>query len=449
MAEISIKEASYQGDRTNEGFISGTITVITEGGPDELYVYPAKNGRPLEDWTFLSHSKCTGDETVITIPRNLMTPVGADSLTVTAKKGTDVSEEYVIELPVNITYIERENASLKFQVVSDLHVTGDPGHDHDRHFLRMLDDIIEVCPDSKGVMVVGDVADNGRQDQYEAVYSMIESRPDAPDFWYVHGNHDMASDYNEQIRLFNEFAGNDSAYYDIWLGGCHFIFIEVGDCGCSGAVSKKELDWLRETIAVSASPDRPIFLFCHQSIMDTVAGSMKAEGWYGISNGKQVAEILAEYPQATFFNGHSHWLLSSYNEMYTADDRMCNAFNTSSVGYLWTGFNKVEGEYEYGSEGLYVEVYDDIIMVRGRDFENNLWNAASQYAVTLPGFSAAIPAEETEETVITESVQSVKTDNIKSSGLSSPVKAVLGILGALVLAAAVCAAAYKIVKNKK
>ena len=39
-----------------------------------------------------------------------------------------------------------------------------------------------------------------------------------------------------------------------------------------------------------------------------------------------------------------------YNEMFAGDEkRTFSAFNTSSVGYLWTGYNIVPGEYEYES----------------------------------------------------------------------------------------------------
>ena len=183
-----------------------------------------------------------------------------------------------------------------------------------------------------------------------------------------------------------------------------------------------------------------------------MAGSTAEEGWWGISNGKELAALFSRYPQVIFFNGHSHWVLSSYNEMFAGDGtRTFTAFNTSSVGYLWTGYNIVPGEYLYGSEGLFVEVAEHTVTVRGRDFVNGEWTASAQYAV--PGDWNAVgedapEAEENDETAETET-ETVPTAPSPSAengpaetGCSSAVSA-----GAVL--PAVCAAAFAARRKKK
>ena len=83
--------------------------------------------------------------------------------------------------------------------------------------------------------------------------------------------------------------------------------------------------------------------------------------------------FISKYKNVLFFNGHSHWDLNSYQTMYTKDDNLPNIFNTASVAYLWSSYYLNTGEYLKGSQGYYVEVYEDKILVLGRDFTNSKW----------------------------------------------------------------------------
>ena len=53
-------------------------------------------------------------------------------------------------------------------------------------------------------------------------------------------------------------------------------------------------------------------------------------------------------------------------------------FNTGSVGDLW---DPATGESIVGSQGLYVQVYGDKVLVRGRDFTTGQWVASAQFVV--------------------------------------------------------------------
>ena len=52
-------------------------------------------------------------------------------------------------------------------------------------------------------------------------------------------------------------------------------------------------------------------------------------------------------------------------------------FNASSVAYLWTD----QGNEKAGSEGFFVEVYEDRVLVRGRDFTTGTWVEQAQFAI--------------------------------------------------------------------
>jgi hypothetical protein len=57
--------------------------------------------------------------------------------------------------------------------------------------------------------------------------------------------------------------------------------------------------------------------------------------------------------------------------MFPGNEDSPTAFNTASVGYLWSSYNFTTGEYIPGTHGYYVRIYDDKVVFLGRDFEKN------------------------------------------------------------------------------
>ena len=380
---------TYSAPRCAEGLAGGTVTVTLSDSPEgaaaeEVYLWWGKDGQPLDGMTRLARAHAVRTPLTLDLPEYLTIPEGAEEILVRAKNRFGESPVLSLPLPPDAVPYRQGEVLFRFQVTSDWHVTDDPNHDHNRHLGMMLDDIAEICPDSAGIVAVGDIADHGRKSEYAQAEKIIGKRENVPPIHYVIGNHDVSygDGFERQMEIFNAFSGNDSLFFDRWIGGFHFLFIAADAVNFPLPIPQYEMDWIEEKLAEDASPEKPIFVFCHESILDTVAGSTAEEGWWGISNGKDLAALFSRYPQTIFFNGHSHWELASYNEMFAGDGkRDFRAFNTSSVGYLWTGYNVVPGEYLYGSEGLFVEVAEHTVTVRGRDFVTGEWTASAQYAV--------------------------------------------------------------------
>ena len=53
--------------------------------------------------------------------------------------------------------------------------------------------------------------------------------------------------------------------------------------------------------------------------------------------------------------------------------------NTAAVSYLWSDDDTAVD----GSEGYYVEVYEDYILLKGREYTNRDWCAAAQFRIPL------------------------------------------------------------------
>ena len=130
-------------------------------------------------------------------------------------------------------------------------------------------------------------------------------------------------------------------------------------------------------------PNKQVFVYLHQSLYNTVAGSFKGQGWNGIMQDERVREILKKYPQVYFFNGHSHWDMNSYGNAHLAMNDLPNVFNTASVAYLWTSYDNPTGEYLRGSQGYYIYVYEDKVLVLGRDFEQEKFIPSACYEAKI------------------------------------------------------------------
>ncbi|MBN2982458.1 metallophosphoesterase family protein [Cohnella algarum] len=332
---------------------------------------------------------------------------------------------------------------LSFQVITDTHVTSDPNHVYNRNLERALRDIADNAPASRGIMHAGDVTDHGFPDEYAEFRRIREGfKGRLPEIRFTTGNHDVGSGvweerlarfleaagasaasreardlgiidekaelrrvwddfkgrlaeirlamgsydvepgvWEERLARYLEATGTSSAYHDAWIGGYHFIFLgteEADDLFCS--LSARQLDWLDAKLGEDASPEKPAFVFLHQPLKNTVAGSAEAQGWYGVMQDEELKAVLSRHRQAILFTGHTHWELGAANTFRAADERLPAMLNAASVAYLWTD----DDERKEGSQGYYVDVYPGSVLVRGRDFASGTWVEGATFRIEYP-----------------------------------------------------------------
>ena len=415
--------ATYVSYGAPEGFARGELTVTvsgwvdTSGCPMEAVAYWANANGHLEGYTALARFKVTCRSTTFEFPTLQIIPEGADRLRVyTAQKGTEeLSSVYVdAYLPANSDYDMSETPEYVFAVVSDTHVydtdkADNYGNYHNRHFKDMLEDVSAIIASSNaknsqtGIFINGDVIDGSSTQQGSAddlplidrQYAMVESLrqeacPDIPIYMAI-GNHDLwpgscrddaAAKFLQNAKL-PDGSHPSSLTYDFYIGDCHFVFLGDDDWDTNYAtINDEHLAWLDETIAEGYENGKT-FLFLHQSISNTVAGGITSypeQAWHGIVNEAKVRELLRKYPDAVMFNGHSHWTLNAVNASFDGIvQSLPYAFTTSSVASPQNMQGVPMGNAE--SEGYIIEVYEDKILVRGRDFKRDLWMASAQFAI--------------------------------------------------------------------
>jgi len=270
-----------------------------------------------------------------------------------------------------------------FQIITDTHITDDPNHEYNLNFEGALRDIATQCEGSSGIMHIGDVTNHGFPKEYEEMLRIVNMyKEQLPDITFTLGNHDVGlGDWVSRLALYESQTGMTGPYHDRWVNGYHYIFLgtEKGlRTFCD--LSSDQLQWLDHKLAEQSSPDKPIFLFLHQPLKNTVAGSLESQEWYGVTQDDELKAILSKYPQALLFTGHTHWELEVDNTMFADRGNTATMFNSASVAYLWTN----EDKHKSGSQGYYVEIYSDKVLVRGRDFKTGTWIESAQYEVAFP-----------------------------------------------------------------
>ncbi len=242
----------------------------------------------------------------------------------------------------------------------------------------MCNDIVSNS-NSDGVIIVGDIANSGRENEWQEAINIANSVNGMPNIYYSLGNHDLYfGDYNTQVGYFKKYAETDSVYYEKQINGYNHIFLGSQSNLYSGVdawLEQDQLDWFDNRLneITTAEPNKPVFVYLHQSLYNTIAGSFEGQGWDGVTQDSELRAIVKKYPQIYMFNGHSHWDLNTRGSMHAKDSELPNVFNTASVAYLWSSYYIPTGEYLKGSQGYYIKVYEDKVMVLGRDFETGKW----------------------------------------------------------------------------
>lgn len=268
---------------------------------------------------------------------------------------------------------------LSFQVISDIHINGtDLQSSHSQRLIRVLEDIRENNPDSSALLMAGDITDNGMEKEYDGFLAVLEAYPH-PRPYVAMGNHDIRwhESYEVKRKRFEEKLRTDITY-DFWLSGYHFIVLgteykDEATLKDNSYISDTQLEWLEQKLAEQANPAKPIFVILHQPFEETVAGSIE---WHGVVPDEQVRSLLNRYPQVIYFSGHSHAALELPHAMYREKFTMVN---TASVMGSWNSKTS-----ESSSQGLYVEVYDGKVLIKGRDFAKKEWVQEAQYCIEYP-----------------------------------------------------------------
>ena len=159
------------------------------------------------------------------------------------------------------------------------------------------------------VLVVGDLTDDGRKDQFNAFTAAMNSclREGTRFLGVTAASHDgNAMSRKEVHEYYTALTGNTADFHTV-INGFHFIGLSASDDD-DVRYDDGQIAWLRAQLeeATAEDPDKPVFVMHHEHVRNTVYGSSDFEGW-GVT---EFTDVLNDFPQAVDFSGHSHYPLN-------------------------------------------------------------------------------------------------------------------------------------------
>ena len=406
--------ANYQPAQAGQLTAEGRITISSGQAKGERYywLYWGNSSGPLAGYSALGSTAVPEKGTAsLNIPAGVEAPAGADRLYLypgTAQEKSRIALPYVLLMPERMR-AEKGPALFSFGIVTDSHVTQTPSHSYNRQYKKVLDDVSDHFQGIRAFLNLGDLVNNGKESEYRVFAKMTEAYcRRLPKQYFLMGNHDMAlnrKESEEQKALFTQYTGMPGVFYSFTIGD--YAFICLGSEGPGEGIaantetaylSQDQLLWLEGELAAAqeaAGPEHPIFVFLHQPLMATVAATEYA----AINEDARLREILSDYPQAILFSGHTHAPLNGRNALWQGDFR---AVHGGCVSRFWSEERQryLRGS-QSGSQGCLVEVYENGVQVKGRDFRAGEWLPSAWF--WLPNWEqpeSALPEEPASEETI-------------------------------------------------
>ncbi len=338
------------------------------------------------------------------LPDYTAIPAGAEAILVTLNDET----LEIFEIPEE-KRADRGEKLYSFGSISDLHFNryeAENGDVADTTFVNALNFFDEAAVSL--VAMPGDISTDGEKEAFMS-FNSIASQYDFP-VYTTTGNHDLRSKYEKEnwLAYMNTGAYGENRSEDVLSvsdSGMDFTYREPvsGDififlCQTSNnyglifnsLLQNNQLDWLEAQL--EEHENDTVYLFFHTFLSDysnnpfTATGNVQNNiGWsyplfytIGANDEIRLKELLKEYDNVTFFNGHSHW---AYHMQYMNENLNISKngedgatfVHVSSVSSPRTtdGFQILWSSNDPGmSEGYLIEVYEDTILLMGVDFIN-------------------------------------------------------------------------------
>ena len=443
--------ASFQFINTAMGYGSGTVSMQMPADSNAtsfaLYWGDA-TGTPLPAHTPFLSGAITSASTSLSTTEAPSIPQGAKTIllyTYSEQFGQSPAP-YKIEIG-SYTLPETGKLLCEFVVVSDLHIGS--GKTAEKNTLAMLSDVKRTSPNALGIIVVGDAVEAAEQDFYVQLEKLHAQMQGAPKLYLGVGDRSYltrdtyaydAARYAQNLQLFLKYAGHptnqtlDKPYYSYMLGDALMVFIGADSYQNGNAVySQAQLDWL-DKVLDDADAYEPIFLFMHEPFPNTASGSLSAQGYGNVHNPDQLKAVLKKYENVYLFNGHTQWSLEAERTMSYLNSGSC-IFNTAGVAHLWD--DKDGAGYEVaGNQGYYVTVYEDAVLIRGRNFSTGEWisNAIYMFSTKPVPVQTAPSTPSTKPATTTKPTEQETTEPEEDGGLRDliPPLCILACMGVIV-----------------
>lgn len=201
---------------------------------------------------------------------------------------------------------------------------------------------------------------NGNSGDYSTLTGLVSAQTSLPTVYYADGNITNSTSINQFLSTTNQ----NSVYNDAYISGYHFLFLGTeADPTSSGQayLSDAQFTWLQNKLAENYVPNKPIFVFLADNALSSAQET-------------QLNTILAQYPEVIFFTSNTQTDLSLPNMVVT------NGFTTVNDSSVSQPVD-VNGNAESNSQGLFVQVYNDKVVINGREFTTDTFISGARNVI--------------------------------------------------------------------
>lgn len=341
------------------------------------------------------------------IPENIA-PVGTTKIVARNSAGQEVCD-----FPLGNLAPPRATPLYTFCAISDVHLPYDTAN---ADFQRALTYAESNCDFT---CICGDLTSTGSESELLNYKNTVSTYAKTKPVYPIAGNHENNSTISHSYL--EKYTGHP-LYYSFTKGDDVFIMLgHYGGYAGDGIgwksdefVSTDELQFLYKTL--EANRNKRCFIFNHVYPYEDGVGD--ANRMYNGTNwrtqdggiGQAFMNLLKHYKNVVLFHGHSH--LRFYLQEL---DKKANY--SSEIGYrsvhipsLSVPRDRVDGSTTYiyaESEGYIVDVYDDYIILNGRDFIDN---DADGHILPIATYKIDTPLQTIEANTFVDSTGTIKTN---------------------------------------
>lgn len=268
----------------------------------------------------------------------------------------------------SLTPPERDKRSYTVGVLSDIHLPSNTGEED---FQRAMEyytqtekvDFITIC---------GDLTYNGTNEELANYKAKADAYRGTTPIYAIAGNHENYPQGVEQGDIAGriaEYTGNP-LYYSFTQGDDVYIMVGIRSNSAADLFTTAELQWLYETLETNRN--KRCFVFEHVFPYDGSGDVLDAYGVDLLSGGcgKVFLSLMRHYKNVLWFHGHSHVKFDGqiYGDMANID-RLYGMYSLHIPSLCYPAEGDADRGYLYAeSEGYVMDVYENGIHLRGRDF---------------------------------------------------------------------------------
>ena len=275
-------------------------------------------------------------------------------------------------------------------MLSDVHIEGN-NPDRWTRFGETLAGAFSADRTPDVIAFAGDQTMNGQGIEWFDFYGLLNRYNKNSEVVMAMGNHDFGNcaDHDTYVELskraidsFNGYTGSDidCVHYTKTVNGYTFIVMGSDDNteNTVQVISDEQVEWLEEELAKLAAEGKPAFVVNHNLLYGKNGNRSRYDFNQTTNNDKIVAALENCGTDVFFFCGHSHFGVNS------------GTVNTEGrVTYINLPSSGNDGNYQAEEEcstyglGCEMEVYEDTVELRFRNFAKGEWLEDYQYSIEI------------------------------------------------------------------